>query len=201
MKAKENGQQAAAIAEIILVKTHEFCQLSIEDLFARDSKLKSLVDQATENLENTSKDDYQGGISLKSSITQPRKKLNRGSSVTSLYSQEKERKSVSIRRSKSKVQSQRGRDSSLAGLSDDTTKSLERMYTFNLSRVSKQANAKAKGGANDKGNPSAIDIRPVDMQAKDPAQVDRIAKSSKGPVARDSAEEESKEPDGERTTS
>ena len=40
VKAKENGQQAAAIAEIILIKTHEFCQLSIEDLFARDSKLK-----------------------------------------------------------------------------------------------------------------------------------------------------------------
>lgn len=58
VKAKENGQQAAAIAEIILIKTHEFCQLSIEDLFSRDSKLKNIVDQATENLENTSKDDY-----------------------------------------------------------------------------------------------------------------------------------------------
>ena len=57
VKAKENGQQAAAIAEIILIKTHEFCQLSIEDLFSRDSKLKNIVDQATE-LENTSKEDY-----------------------------------------------------------------------------------------------------------------------------------------------
>ena len=104
-------------------------------------------------------------------MAQPRRKLNRGSSVTSLYSQEKERKSVSIRRSRSKATTVRGRDSSLTGNSDDTTQSLERMYTFNLSRVQKQPNSgKAKPGANKKDTPigvpageDAIDIKPIDM--------------------------------------
>lgn len=49
------------------------------------------------------------------------RKLTRGSSVTSLYSQEKERKSVSIRRSRSKANTMRGRDSSMGATSDDTT--------------------------------------------------------------------------------
>jgi len=66
-------------------------------------------------VENTSRDDYQGA-SLKSSMQTQQKsirKLTRGSSVTSLYSQEKERKSVSIRRSRSKANTMRaGRDSS-----------------------------------------------------------------------------------------
>ena len=122
--------------------------MAVDELFTRDSKFKSsIVDQVQDSyiMENTtSKDDYQGGSSLKSSIVQPssshnksQRKLNRGSSVTSLYSQEKERKSVSIRRSRSKASNTvRGRDSSMASChSDDTTKSLERMYTFNLSRV------------------------------------------------------------------
>ena len=61
--------------------------------------------------------------------------MTRGNSVTSLYSQEKERKSVSIRRSRSKTKSMQGRASSMAGNSDDTTQSLERMYTFNLSHM------------------------------------------------------------------
>lgn len=120
IQANENGQRAAAIAEVILIKTHEFCLMSVEELFSRDSKLKSIVDQATDNNENNSSDHYQG-LSLKSSMQQPRRKLNRGSSVTSLYSQEKERKSVSIRRSRSKATTVRGRDSSLGGNSDDTT--------------------------------------------------------------------------------
>jgi len=98
--------------------------MSIEELFKRDDKYKSIVEQATDNLENTSRDDYQGN-SLKSSLHQAQsvRKLTRGSSVTSLYSQEKERKSVSIRRSRSKANTttMRGRDSSLGVTSDETT--------------------------------------------------------------------------------
>ena len=58
VEANENGQQAAAIAEVILIKTHEFCQMSVEALFSRDSKFKSIVDQANDIGENTSRDDY-----------------------------------------------------------------------------------------------------------------------------------------------
>ena len=50
VQANENGQKAAAIAEIILIKTHEFCQMSIDELMARDagsipnnSKVKSSI--------------------------------------------------------------------------------------------------------------------------------------------------------------
>ena len=71
MQANENGQKAAAIAEVILIKTHEFCAMAVDELFTRDSKFKSIVDQAQDSyiMENTtSKDDYQGGTSLKSSI-------------------------------------------------------------------------------------------------------------------------------------
>ena len=76
-------------------------------------------------MENTSRDDYQGA-SLKSSMQTQQKsqrKLTRGSSVTSLYSQEKERKSVSIRRSRSKgnMTMRGGRDTSAAATSDETT--------------------------------------------------------------------------------
>ena len=66
----------------------------------------------------------------------------------------------------------RGRDSSQAANSDDTTQSLERMYTFNLSRVQKQASQKnMKGGKKEGANgmpvvEDVIDIRPIDMQAK-----------------------------------
>ena len=100
--------------------------MSVENLFQRDNKFRSIVDQAAnENVESTSRDDYQGGASLKSSIAnvgstqqKSQRKLTRGSSVTSLYSQEKERKSVSIRRSNSKANTMRGRDSSLAATSE-----------------------------------------------------------------------------------
>ena len=45
--------------------------MSVEELFNRDSKFKSIVDQAQDSyiLENTSKDDYQSA-SLKSSMMQ-----------------------------------------------------------------------------------------------------------------------------------
>ena len=61
----------------------------------------------------------------------------RGSSVTSLYSQEKERKSVSIRRSRSRTVESNLRENSTARSEDPTHKSLERMYTFNLSNIDK----------------------------------------------------------------
>ena len=83
--------------------------------------------------------------------------MTRGSSVTSLYSQEKERKSVSIRRSRSKPSPVRGgRDQSNAATSEETTQSLERMYTFNLSRVQKSTTQPASfvGGAKDKDGKS-----------------------------------------------
>ena len=43
--------------------------------------------------------------------------------------------------------SNRDRDSSMGANSDDTTQSLERMYTFNLSRTARKpsANSKIKG--------------------------------------------------------
>ena len=100
--------------------------MSVENLFQRDNKYKSIVDQATDNIESTSRGDYHGG-SLKSSMAnvtnqnKSQRKLTRGSSVTSLYSQEKERKSVSIRRSRSKANTMRGRDSSMGATSDETT--------------------------------------------------------------------------------
>ena len=183
VQANENGQKAAAIAEIILIKTHEFCQMSIDELMHRDGaanthhgKVKgSIIDHTvTDTQGNDSRDDYQGNASLKSSMIKQNRvrKLTRGHSVTSLYSQEKERKSVSIRRSRSKTNSMQGRASSVAANSDDTTQSLERMYTFNLSHMQKQANAKnGKGAKKDSpaGVPAgedAIDIRPVDMKNK-----------------------------------
>ena len=149
--------------------------MSVDNLFQRDNKYKSIVDQATDNIESASRSDYHGGGSLKSSMAnvtnknKSHRKLTRGSSVTSLYSQEKERKSVSIRRSRSKANTMRGRDSSMGATSDETTQSLERMYTFNLSRVQKPKNdAKAKmagkkDGPNISGVPAgedAIDIQP-----------------------------------------
>ena len=79
--------------------------------------------------------------------------MTRGSSVTSLYSMEKERKSVSIRRSKSRGQTGRGRESSAAADSEDSThKSLERMYTFNLSKTTKAARLKSKKDKAAKGD-------------------------------------------------
>jgi len=92
--------------------------MSVDELFQRDCKFKSIIDQSVENADNTIRDDYIGGHSLKNSMRAPDqsgRKLTRGSSVTSLYSQEKERKSVSIRRSRSKANTMRGtggRDSS-----------------------------------------------------------------------------------------
>lgn len=183
VQANENGQKAAAIAEIILIKTHEFCQMSIDELMHRDGaanthhgKVKgSIIDHTvTDTQGNDSRDDYQGNASLKSSMIKQNRvrKLTRGHSVTSLYSQEKERKSVSIRRSRSKTNSMQGRASSVAANSDDTTQSLERMYTFNLSHMQKQANAKnGKGAKKDSpaGVPAgedAIDSRPIDMKNK-----------------------------------
>ncbi len=64
--------------------------MSVENLFQRDNKFKSIVDQATDNVESTSRGDYHGG-SLKSSMAnvtnqKSQRKLTRGSSVTSLYS-------------------------------------------------------------------------------------------------------------------
>ena len=56
-----------------MIKTHEFCGMSVEELFARDNKFKSIVDQAQDSyIENTSRTDYQGGQSqsLKSSMMQ-----------------------------------------------------------------------------------------------------------------------------------
>ena len=44
VQANENGQQAAAIAEVILIKTHEFCQMSVEELLTRDVRFKSMLD-------------------------------------------------------------------------------------------------------------------------------------------------------------
>ena len=83
--------------------------------------------------------------------------MTRGSSVTSLYSIEKERKSISIRRSKSRGQTGRGRESAMATESEDSThKSLERMYTFNLSKTTKTARLKAKKQAKDGGNPANV---------------------------------------------
>ena len=77
--------------------------------------------------------------------------MTRGSSVTSLYSMEKERKSISIRRSKSRTG--RGRESSVAADSEDSThKSLERMYTFNLSKTTKANRLKAKKDKQAKGD-------------------------------------------------
>lgn len=73
------------------------------------------------------------------------KRLIRGSSVTSLYSQEKERKSVHIRRSRSRTFEQGKRELSAPASGDDQThKSLERMYTFNLSTFDKQTKLKQK---------------------------------------------------------
>lgn len=74
------------------------------------------------------------------------KRLIRGSSVTSLYSQEKDRKSVSIRRSRSRTVESGGKPeiTSRAASEDPTHKSLERMYTFNLSTFDKQAKLKQK---------------------------------------------------------
>ena len=60
----------------------------------------------------------------------------------------------------------------MAGNSDDTTQSLERMYTFNLSHMQKQVSVKNNKGAKKEspaGVPAgedAIDIRPVDMKNK-----------------------------------
>lgn len=66
---------------------------------------------------------------------------------------EKERKSISIRRSKSRGQTGRGRESSAAADSEDSThKSLERMYTFNLSKTTKAARLKSKKDKAAKGD-------------------------------------------------
>ena len=158
--------------------------MSIEDLMERDNKNNtankvkgSIIDHSViDNTQNNdSIADYQGNASMKSSMMiQPNRarKLTRGNSVTSLYSQEKERKSVSIRRSRSKTNSVVGRTSSMGGAnSDDTTQSLERMYTFNLSHMQKQVPTKTGKGAK-KDSPAgvpagedAIDIRPIDMKA------------------------------------
>ena len=65
--------------------------------------------------------------------------------MSSLYSMEKERRSISIRRSKSRGQTGRiNRESQGAESEDSTHKSLERMYTFNLSKTTKTARQKAK---------------------------------------------------------
>ena len=128
-----------------------------------------------------SRDDYQGA-SLKSSMQSKKqviggsknqgklykngskKKLIRGSSVTSLYSQEKERKSVSIRRSRSKPSTTRsGRDQSNA--SEELTQSLERMYTFNLSRVQKAnstANSVSESATKDDKN-NSTNVRKINI--------------------------------------
>lgn len=67
----------------------------------------------------------------------------------------------------------RGRDSSIAATSDETTQSLERMYTFNLSRVQKTTTkgksvngAKKDGPAGIPNGEDVIDVRPIDMQPK-----------------------------------
>ena len=72
--------------------------MSIEDLMERDSKANtnnkikgSIIDHSVvDNTQgNDSRDDYQGNASMKSSMMmQPNRvrKLNRGNSVTSLYS-------------------------------------------------------------------------------------------------------------------
>ena len=80
---------------------------------------------------------------------------------------------MSIRRSRSKTNSMIGRTSSVgAATSDDTTQSLERMYTFNLSHMQKQVGGKnAKSAKKDSpaGVPAgedAIDIRPIDTKTK-----------------------------------
>jgi hypothetical protein len=66
--------------------------------------------------------------------------------MTSLYSQEKDRKSVSIRRSRSRTVESGGKPeiSQRAASEDPTHKSLERMYTFNLSTLDKQTKLKQK---------------------------------------------------------
>ena len=92
--------------------------------------------------------------------------------------------------------------------SDDTTKSLERMYTFNLSRIQKQAVAKltsktttsTKGDTTPAGVPSgedAVDIKPIDMSAKNKQE----AENSIPLTAPMNPEEENKQAQTERAGS
>ena len=75
--------------------------------------------------------------------------------MTSLYSIEKERRSVSIRRSRSRGHTGRDTKSQTNDDQDTTHKSLERMYTFDLSKASKLKSGKAKKER--KLNPDAVD--------------------------------------------
>ena len=47
--ANKNGQKAAAVAEGILIKTHLFCEQSVEDILTKDNK-KHLLDKNTSDI-------------------------------------------------------------------------------------------------------------------------------------------------------
>ena len=119
-------------------------------------------------------EDY-NNLTMTSKLTQTKqiekKGLTRGSSVTSLYSIEKERRSVSIRRSRSRGHIGRDTKSQANNDQDTTHKSLERMYTFDLSKASKLKSGKVK--KEKKLNPDAVDT---------PAQIKEISKDKKSSV-------------------
>lgn len=43
-EANDSGHQAAAIAESILLKTNDFCESSVEELIAKDTKFTQMLD-------------------------------------------------------------------------------------------------------------------------------------------------------------
>ena len=51
--ANQNGQRAAAVAEGILLKTHKFCEMSVEEILAKDNK-KHLLDKNASTLDGDS---------------------------------------------------------------------------------------------------------------------------------------------------
>ena len=173
--ANENGVSAASIAEVILLKTHEFCEQSVQEILTKDTKQKSLLDannpeSVVDLTVREAQEDY-NNLTMTSKLTQTKHKrgLTRGSSVTSLYSLEKERRSVSIRRSRSRRQSGRDSKSQVNEDQDTTHKSLERMYTFDLSKASKLS--RSKGKREKKPNPDAADT---------PAQVKELTTKDMG---------------------
>ena len=138
-KAAMHGKHATKIAEKILLKTSKFCEDSVSQIVGQD-----IVSQTSKtNRESNGPQDENGDAYFQTNQARDENRrsrgLSRGNSVGSLsaYSESKDKKSVSIR-----SHSDRSRAGGAKGNARQSSKSLERMYTFNLSTKDLHADQK-----------------------------------------------------------